>query len=312
VSDTTGRQSHDVARLWEFTRRTGHGLALKALHERNVWRTSRAILWDWTLIVASLWLANASTWLLVPGLLVIGNRQRALVVLTHDASHRLLARRPRVNDTIARLFLCWPMFISLAHYRKLHVEHHRHLGDPKKDTDYLHDEQLARRGWWALYERQLLGLRNLRTALLGQLPKAQLPERASILTLWGGVLGVMYAILGGAPLLSVLSLWLAARVLVYHPIISFVIISDHVGLSPGTVMGFTRNHPAGVRSWLLHPHANGWHLTHHLLPGVPCHNLECAHVLLMNWPEYAAAEHCDRYIIGRRSVLQSWTRCVRP
>lgn len=310
MSSSTEPQNRDVALLWENARRIGTDAALKSLHERSIWRSVGSICGDWCLIIAAIVLVQVSAWWIAPALLVVGNRQRALVVLIHDASHYLLTSRKPLNDALARLFLCWPMFISLTHYRKLHAQHHRYLGDPKQDTDYLHDEVLAKQGWWALYRRQLLGSKNARTAVIGQLTNARLPERGFVIGWWVAVLSVLYFATSASVLLSVLGIWFAARLFVYHPIISFVIISDHVGLKPGTVLSFTRNHPAGIRSWLLHPHANGWHLTHHLLPGVPCHQLALAHALLMNWPAYAASEHCNRYFWGDKTVLRSWGRCA--
>ena len=68
------------------------------------------------------------------------------------------------------------------------------------------------------------------------------------------------------------------------------------------------NHPRGPWSWLLHPHGNGMHLTHHLVPGVPHHALHAAHALLGNWLPYAQAEQCDGYFQGQRSVVASWRR----
>ena len=57
---------------------------------------------------------------------------------------------------------------------------------------------------------------------------------------------------------------------VFHGITVFREISDHVGLQPGSVLGFTRNSPhKPVLSFFLHPHENNYHLTHHLAPSLP-------------------------------------------
>jgi fatty acid desaturase len=102
-----------------------------------------------------------------------------------------------------------------------------------------------------------------------------------------------------------LALWLAARATTFHAITMFREISDHAGLSPGTLLGFSRNTTArGVLNALFHPHHNGLHLVHHLNPGMPFHALPAAHQLLLAWPEYAAAAHCGSYA----AVVRSWVR----
>jgi fatty acid desaturase len=82
-------------------------------------------------------------------------------------------------------------------------------------------------------------------------------------------------------------------------------ISDHAGLQPGTLMGFSRNTIGqGLLGQLFHPHHNGMHLVHHLNPGMPFHALPAAHELLLAWPEYAAAAHCESY----GALVRSWVR----
>ncbi len=106
---------------------------------------------------------------------------------------------------------------------------------------------------------------------------------------------------------EILILWLAARALVFHPITMFREISDHVGLRPGSVMGFSRNHVGrGPLAALFHPHNNGFHLVHHLDPALPFWALPEAHTLLMAWPEYAAATHTTRYFGGEAALVRSW------
>lgn len=295
--------------LWRHARAHGYERQLKDLHRRRGILATAAIALDYLLIGVSVVATIRWGWAaFLPAALVVGNRQRALVVLIHDASHRLLFATTAINDRVAACLLCFPMLISLSRYRKLHVQHHQHLGDPVRDTDYLHSEELIARGWWATYRSQLFGASNCRTALLGMLPRMTWPERLMTAGWWAVLLVSIGTLCSPSALAMFVALWLSARLFVYHPIISFVIISDHVGLVPGTVVGFTRNHPASWLARWIHPHSNGWHLTHHLLPGLPFHALHRAHAVLMQWPPYRDAEHCDAYFRGRISVIASWCR----
>ena len=105
------------------------------------------------------------------------------------------------------------------------------------------------------------------------------------------------------------ALWLVSRATIFHLITTFREISDHVGLRPGSLIGFSRNHTAsGLCGALLHPHNNGYHLVHHLNPGMPFYALPQAHALLLAWPEYAAATHCHSYFFGETALVRSWVR----
>ncbi|WP_316189497.1 fatty acid desaturase family protein [Bradyrhizobium sp. SZCCHNS1054] len=300
----------NIAEMWQHMRAIRLDGQLKALHRKSVTTAAAAVLLDWSIILLAFESVWTFGWWAVPvALVAIGNRQRALVVLIHDASHYLLHPSRRINDWVAQVALCWPIFASLHRYRKLHNQHHLHLGDPALDTDFLHDENVIRRGSWAVYSAQAFNRRSLRSALVGMVGHLTWRQRGPILLWWITVLFVIGTVLNPWAAAIFGALWIAARITVQHLTISFVIISDHVGLTPGTVMGFTRNHPPNSPiTWLLHPHGNGWHLTHHLLPGVPFYRLRDAHRLLKTWPSYAEAEHCESYFLGPRSVIESWCR----
>ena len=108
-------------------------------------------------------------------------------------------------------------------------------------------------------------------------------------------------------------LWVTAKATVFHAITAFREISDHVGLTPGSLIGFSRNHPfSSVLGEVFHPHHNGYHLLHHLTPAMPFHALPRAHALLMQWPPYAAGEHCDSYFQGPTAAVRSWVVRFMP
>lgn len=300
----------DIARMWRHARVHGLAAEIKALHRPVPWRTLGAITVDWLAIALAV--AAVLAWgaaLLPPALLVLGNRQRALGNLMHDAAHGSVLRNRRRADLLARALLFWPMWNVPELYRREHLAHHRLLGAPGHDPDLIHREADMRRSWAGLLWHHVADGAAWRASAFGHLPRATAGQLAPILAVWAGLLLVLAG--AGSPRVALLfaAQWLLARMTVFHAITTFREISDHVGLRPGSVLGFARNQTAGgLLGMLFHPHHNGYHLTHHLNPGMPFHALPRAHALLLRWPEYAAASHCTRYFSGDAALLRSWVR----
>jgi fatty acid desaturase len=181
------------------------------------------------------------------------------------------------------------------------------LGEPARDPDFIHDEKRLPQGWVSVWLDQIVSPQMLHGALLGQLCRMDAASLAGVVLWWGTVLAAIAAASGPENAALFLGLWSAARLFVFHPITAFREISDHVGLHPGGLIGFSRNHPfESLFGQVFHPHHNGYHLLHHLTPSMPFHALPRAHALLMRWPQYAAGEHCDAYFAGNASAVRSW------
>jgi fatty acid desaturase len=276
----------------------------------QTWRTIRDIAFDWITIFASVWATLRIGWATAPiSLVVIGNRQRALGNLLHEASHGNLCAHRHVNDYLAHLLLTPALLNSLPLYRDLHARHHAWLGDSQRDPDLL--PSLTREGdqWYDVYVRHLLKFSIFRGSLLGHLSNGNLTgfHRIWILTWWMVVALSLSAINLRFAFLFVI-LWFGARITVFHAITTFREMTDHYGLEPGSIFGFTREIPDhGLPSILLHPHHNGYHLTHHLFPTVPYHQLPALHTRLMEVDEFATrSKICTAYLTGSRSSVVGW------
>ena len=66
-----------------------------------------------------------------------------LALFIHEAGHYNIHPAKKTNDRLAILFLCLPFGLSLGSYRKIHWQHHVHLGTPD-DTEVSYFNALTK------------------------------------------------------------------------------------------------------------------------------------------------------------------------
>ena len=283
------------------------------------WKTPRARTWrslsdiaaDWAIICLTVWIAyRIGVWASIAALFVIGNRQRALGNLLHEAGHQNLSNSRDVNDRLAYVFLAPPLFNELTLYRLQHAWHHGSLGDPVHDPDYLSSVTHAGDHWFSVYLRVLTTPSIWAGSIFGHFINRRLAlrQKLAIVLWWAACEALLDITIGAHFALLFFALWITARATVFHAITTFREMTDHYGLEPGGIFLYTRDIPDhGLSSIFLHPHHNGFHLTHHLFPHIPYLDLPEFHRHLRQIPEFnRRAVICETYMRGSSASVTTW------
>lgn len=274
---------------------------------------------DWLTIAGAVVLAVAvdRPWALGLAIVLIGSRQRALMNLLHQASHRQLFRGRRRNDWAGRICTAFPLGMSLDTYAHAHLVHHRHLWDEHLDPKRRRYEALGLQGE-RMDERRFLMRHVVGAVLLRHVPgnvsvavgdrSRSRAEARALVTFWAVVLAIAFAsgLFG-----ELVVLWFVPYLTVFQVVRHWSETAEHAGLRTDDPWMSTRNWTATpVFRWLVAPHADSYHLAHHIAPGVPHYRLKRLHRELMRVPEYAAGHHCDGFVLPRRPDAPSVVRDI--
>lgn len=101
------------------------------------WRPIFDILLCYFLIFFAIRLSFYSMYFYPVSVLILANRILALSLISHEAIHGSLFNNYQLNNFVGRWFCAFPTCISLSKYRKLHLLHHRALGNNNYDPDYV-------------------------------------------------------------------------------------------------------------------------------------------------------------------------------
>jgi fatty acid desaturase len=295
---------------------------IRALSQIDEARALAAIVTEWSIIVGVIAIANlsSSAAVTVAAVIVIGARQHALTVLSHDASHHRMLCSRVANDWVANVLLAWPMFISVQGFRFFHGDHHRFLGEPRDGNRKLwHTHDAAGRPtpeWRYPKTRTQLAWKLLR--------------RAALFTgAWWIVRGLVGGFMYGASvaqhvariamiaaLCLALTHWHAWQgfaiywVLPYctwHAAAQYIrLVCEHSAVrSDDARYAATRTTiPGALARFFVLPRNIGYHLEHHWYPSVPHYNLPALHARLAAQPGFAAHAQCND------SLWRSLAECV--
>lgn len=297
---------------------------LRALSQLSPSRAFAAIAVEWTTIATAITIATlVDAWpVTVLAVVVIGARQHALTVISHDATHFRLLRSRRANDWVANLLLAWPMFISVQGFRHFHGDHHRFLGEPgdgnrelwsthdgsgQLTPEWRYPKTVAQLVWKVLRRAACTTgafwiLRGLVGGFMYGVTPAQHVARVVLLASVAAVLTWTDAWLGFA------IFWVLPYI-TWHAGAQYVrLVCEHSEVfSDDPRYAVTRTTIPGLlgRAFVL-PRNIGYHLEHHWYPSVPLYNLPALHEHLLRTPQYVAHARFTH------SILASLAQCTTP
>lgn len=300
---------------------------LRALHRLDNWHGPAAWLEDAVWITAAISATRllGSVGYFWPAYLliafpVISFRQRAAATLLHESAHGTLAKNKTLNRALGTYLSGYLILQSFSAYFSSHVrDHHGSFGDPLRDPDL---REHIRAG---LYEpwtpRQFTRRYLLRPLVASQLPliKRLVTTRLTYrgddrreLTRFAVFMAALttttYFFLGPT---NIILFWYAPLFLGFPVVNWYIELLEHFPypMTAEQDIEATRHRALGpVTRHFFGIHNEGYHLDHHLTPGIPFWNLEQAHWIRMQDPEYATA--ISRSHAGRNDSLRRQLRAI--
>jgi len=202
----------------------------------------------------------------------------AFFLLSHEAHHHLLFRRPAANQ-VANILLCVPLLHSPSAYRLLHELHHRYLGGPGDPDEYRNYTGDPRVRWALQWVRLTIGtLVYMPLIPIVAWRRASREDRRSIACEYAAMSAVWLVAFAEVPLRVLLQVWLIPGVLVGY-VSAVRALAQHAltdAHDPLLASRSVRSNPI-VSFCLLN---ENYHLEHHLFPEIPSYNLPRLHALL--------------------------------
>ena len=226
-------------------------------------------------VIAAAWINTWWSYLLAFVLMVRGHV--CLNILAHEAAHRLLFTRRRVNDGVGRWLLAYPTYQAMLAYRRAHFAHHRdEMGPDEPDIGLYSGYPVRRDSWRRKLRRDVTGnsaSKNFRS-LYQALRRGQ-TEAKQIVALQAVMLGT--SILFMRPLAYLV--WILSWSTLWKVSNRLRSIAEHGGMERSKDRRLTTHvirQSRLARYWMV-PYNTGWHLAHHVDMGVPWYNLPRLH-----------------------------------
>lgn len=294
---------------------------LKPLFTIESHRHAVALLYNWAIILVTIVFCGQFFTPLsyILGIIIIGARMHALAILMHDATHYRFLKNRKWNDLLSNLLTMYPIFTSIEQYRLNHLRHHRHL-NTEEDPDWV--AKLGKRAftfpkskreflmsllsYFFLYQGLMDALWLLKRLSANKPEKKEKAPRN-----WARASFYLLLFTG----LTLTGTWKYFFLFWIIPYLSTFFmfqyirsVAEHFGeLAYENSLNSTRTVKTNwLERFFIAPHNVGYHLEHHLYPGVPFYNLPALHQLLMENEEYNVNAHITQgYLSGLLKELGS-------
>lgn len=284
---------------------------LRELLRKRPWRVIADVALNYAVIALAFALLARwpGAWSAAVAFVVIGNRQYALSVLTHEGDHRTLFARRSVNDLFARVALCAPVGVDFDGERRNHNLHHRHLARASDPDRYLYavGDKSTRAGFLLFLTGLTAFPRALKKALHGRPSTAPWREALRGFAARRGETILAQALIFAAicarfPPWYYVAFWLAPvypMVFVPHKVRMFCehahAIAPDEAADARRLITYT---PGFIERLLVTPYNLHLHAEHHLWPFVPYYNLGRLRALLATRPEVTVRAGYLRFLVA--------------
>lgn len=296
------RKITDILSKEELRQLTSRSDAMGAWAITSVWL---AVAFSFTLMA---WGLGQATWIKIPalvlGVCLLGGRQLALAICTHEATHRTLFATRGLNDGLTDWLCARPIGLDLYKYRDHHFIHHTKTGtDEDSDISLIEGMPTTRISLVRKFTRDLLGITGLKFLFGRVLMDAELmkwtvatnlewlPRKSAPYHLACFLRNFTPTLLANLLLLAILAAfgyaqlywaWVVAYLIPYPLFIRIRALAEHAVTERSLDMfRNTRTTRAGLlaRLFVAPLHVN-YHIEHHALASAPWHRLPAIHSLL--------------------------------
>jgi fatty acid desaturase len=220
-------------------------------------------------------------WAYVIAFFLMGRAFALLNILGHEAAHRLLFNRKRVNDLVGRWLLSYPGWNAFDVYRRVHMAHHKdEMGPDEPDLALYNGYPITKASMRRKLTRDASGISGYKNLV----PLVSALRKASSRPVAARIVGVQLVIWAAMWILSgrwwvYPLLWFAPWMTVWRVLNRLRAIAEHAGMERSADRRRTthviRQRPL-ARFWMV-PYHTGWHLAHHVDMGIPWRRLPDLH-----------------------------------
>jgi fatty acid desaturase len=232
---------------------------------------------------------------------ILAVRQRAAATLVHESAHGILAKNKKLNRLLGTYLSGYLILQSLSAYFSSHVkDHHGNFGDPTRDPDLRDHIRVGLYEPWTAIQfvcryliRPIVASQFplIRRLLLTRLAYSGTDRRELLkLGLFLSLLTAAASLLFGV--VNVALFWYVPLLLGFPVVNWYMELLEHFPYPASAKLDIdaTRHRAVGpITRHFFSIHNEGYHLDHHLSPGIPFWNLPQAHKVRLQDPRYAAA-----------------------